>query len=233
MGKEAAQKLAHHRRNHDDTRTNSVGLLLCRNSPPSGHNPPSREPCSWKFLCEAHKCCGALCAPRGAGPPERLNRTCGFWSCFGRRLCSSLGCMRARALDGCGAGAGRAAPPKRIPHSRTSVLAAARPPKTDRSHMQGRGLETGTGIRDAKSPGGSVHRQSVDTPSRRFFVPDSSPCFGTAAPRVGPVRFGRPRGCQDGGPQCVGRGAGPELKSTRAPSGLTEQPVGRAGLTGP
>ena len=40
-----------------------------------------------------------------------------------------------------------------------SVLAAARPPKPDWSHPRGRGSETRTGIRDEKSPGGSVHRQ--------------------------------------------------------------------------
>ena len=50
------------------------------------------------------------------------------------------------------------------------------------------------GKRDRKSPGGCVHRLSVDTPSRGFSVPFSGPCFGTAEPQVGPVLFEGPRG---------------------------------------
>ena len=131
---------------------------------------------SFGGLCHAVlRGCGSLCAPREAGPPERLNRTCGLWSCFDRRLCSSLGCLRARALGGCAAGAGRRRGPKRIPHSRTAVLLAARPLEQDWSHMRFRGPETGPGKRDGKSPGGGVHRQSVDTPSRGFSVPFSRP----------------------------------------------------------
>ena len=46
------------------------------------------------------------------------------------------------------------------------------------------------GKRDRKSPGGCVHRLSVDTPSRGFSVPFSGPCFGDRGTAGGtsPVR---------------------------------------------
>ena len=73
----------------------------------------------------------------------------------------------------------------------------------------------------------------MDTPSREFSVPFSGPCFGTAAPVVGPVAAWGPARLPDRRPECVGRGAGPELKSTRAPSGLTEQLGGESRAHGP